>query len=451
MGNSDNIQFVGGPCGQHGPYTFYKAFKYVKNGICRIVTLSEFFFVKMWRDSDLLCIGELQLLWLDKNSEQVLASLRLYFLPENTPEGRLDHGEDEVLAITEKVVIRVEDLITLITVEAEWTWGRLAKSEQDIKQSDDNSDEENVPPRKPAGLSFTINDSLLDYADVENERKHLESDETLKDPHVVILSFPKYCRYRAMMKRLEGVEDVYLRQKLVNALGGFYVVHPNTRVLFCRDTFDYPELEGHELLCNHLAPKLKGRPRGRRKKRSVSPGSESNESESSVSTNTKAETKLNVHEAPDTVPRRSTRCHENNENKEFVRKLGAFMKSNRTPIGRIPSLGYKELNLHEFFIRVQKLGGYDCVTTNRLWKSIFDEMSGHQNSTSAATIIRRHYERFLLPYERHKKGEEYKPLPVSERRRLKHKRGSGSLSDAESSSDGSIPSTSRNIGRFRKV
>jgi hypothetical protein len=40
-----------------------------------------------------LCIGELQLLWSDKNSDQVLASLRLYFLPENTPEGRMDHGE----------------------------------------------------------------------------------------------------------------------------------------------------------------------------------------------------------------------------------------------------------------------------------------------------------------------------------------------------------------------
>lgn len=58
--------------------------------------LSEFFFVKLWIDSDLLCIGELQLLWIDKNSEQTLASLRLYFLPENTPEGRLDHGEVRV-------------------------------------------------------------------------------------------------------------------------------------------------------------------------------------------------------------------------------------------------------------------------------------------------------------------------------------------------------------------
>lgn len=86
-------QLIGGPCGQHGPYTFYKAFKYTKDGVKRIITLSEFFFVKLWMDSDLVCIGELQLLWIDKNSEQVLASLRLYFLPENTPEGRMDHGE----------------------------------------------------------------------------------------------------------------------------------------------------------------------------------------------------------------------------------------------------------------------------------------------------------------------------------------------------------------------
>lgn len=57
------------------------------------MTLSEFFFVKLWIDSDLVCIGELQLLWMDKNSDQVLSSLRLYFLPENTPEGRMDHGE----------------------------------------------------------------------------------------------------------------------------------------------------------------------------------------------------------------------------------------------------------------------------------------------------------------------------------------------------------------------
>ncbi|KAF7283861.1 hypothetical protein GWI33_022895 [Rhynchophorus ferrugineus] len=273
-----------------------------------------------------------------------------------------------------------------------------------------------------------------------------EDDKT--KPHVIILSFPKYCRYRAMMKRLEGVENMYLKYKIVNALGGFYVTNPNTRVLFCRDTFDYPELEGHELLCNHLAPKLKGRPRGKRKKRSISPGSESNESESSITNHyTRSSDRANGARSDSPVAtRRSTRCHENNENKQFMKVLTAFMKSKHIPMGRIPSLGYKELNLYEFFTKVQKLGGYDCVTANRFWKCIFDDMTGHLNSTSAATIIRRHYERFLLAYERHLKGEEYKPLPVSERRRLKSKRSSTAsscASDPESSNDTITPSTSR--------
>lgn len=97
------------------------------------------------------------------------------------------------------------------------------------------------------------------------------------------------------------------------------------------------------------------------------------------------------------------------------------MKSNHTPIGRIPQCGYKEckfgvahkyhsnssstrlqlnnqnllfaVDLHSFYTKVQKVGGYDAVMANRMWKSIFDELSGNHNSTSAATVIRRHYER----------------------------------------------------------
>ncbi|KAJ1526110.1 hypothetical protein ONE63_009273 [Megalurothrips usitatus] len=92
--DNGNIELVGAPCGTHGPYTFYKAFKYNKNGKQNILALNEFVFIKLWSDSDLVSIGELQQLWVDKNSEQTLASLRLYILPENTPEGRTDiHGE----------------------------------------------------------------------------------------------------------------------------------------------------------------------------------------------------------------------------------------------------------------------------------------------------------------------------------------------------------------------
>ncbi|GJQ81588.1 hypothetical protein Trydic_g9963 [Trypoxylus dichotomus] len=255
------------------------------------------------------------------------------------------------------------------------------------------------------------------------------------------------------MKRLEGVENEFLRHRLVNALGGFSVPTCNTRILFCRDTFDYPELEGHELLCNHLAPKLKGRPRGKRKKRSLSPGSESNESECSISIIASTSTAKLSNEnytngfkkECETIPtRRSTRSTDSSDSKAFLRKLTSFMKTNHTPIGRIPSLGYKELDLHVFYTKVQKYGGYDVVTTNRLWKSIFDDLGGNHGSTSAATVIRRHYERFLLPYERHVKGEEYKPLPVSERRRLKTKASRNSVSDAETSegTSGSDNSTS---------
>lgn len=39
------------------------------------------------------------------------------------------------------------------------------------------------------------------------------------------------------------------------------------------------------------------------------------------------------------------------------------------------------------------MGGYDSVTTNRLWKNVTDELNGRTNS-GTSTIIKRHYERF---------------------------------------------------------
>jgi len=92
--DSNKFTFVGHPCGNHASYSFYKAIKYSKNGQTKILSLGEFFFVKIWPNSDLVAIGELQLLWEDKNTDQTLSSLRLYFLPEYTPEGRMHyHGE----------------------------------------------------------------------------------------------------------------------------------------------------------------------------------------------------------------------------------------------------------------------------------------------------------------------------------------------------------------------
>ncbi|KPJ16404.1 AT-rich interactive domain-containing protein 5B [Papilio machaon] len=92
VGDVSRMELVGAPCGQHGQYTFYKALR-LSGKRERIVAIGDFFFVRIWQDSELVSIGELQLLWTDRVSDQTLVSLRLYFLPENTPEGRCQHGE----------------------------------------------------------------------------------------------------------------------------------------------------------------------------------------------------------------------------------------------------------------------------------------------------------------------------------------------------------------------
>ncbi|XP_071442332.1 AT-rich interactive domain-containing protein 5B-like [Hetaerina americana] len=606
--DNNKIQLVGAPCGHHGPYTFYKAFKYCKNGKFKILALSEFFFVKIWSDSDLVSIGELQLLWEDKNSDQVLSSLRLYFLPENTPEGRSDdHGEDEVLAISEKVVLRVEDLLTWITEDATWTrglqpsvWDSGVTPDESALPNDPtaSSEAEDAPkpeseapdPSAPTVPSISTEDpsnpippastdpacqspsakaepttsptasttlpsapeatavsnssvelislptrenhlnSTLDFRDVIREKQKLlqqqmeikqEGDDGSEDGSkvkledggvqkigkkhqgsVVILSYARYCRFRAVLKRLEGLptprEGVpspgWLRGVLAVALGGFPVSEPDTHVLFCKDTFDYPDLEGHELLCNHLAPNLKGRRRRKRKKRSPSPESESNESESSLSTySSAAKNKFGVGSSPGTSvnnrdgirsgrrlvpPPRGRRRrpggsavpplppgpqrppssssasssppphnHTNpsspdtvvrtEEERRFLSHLHTFMKHRGSPIERLPHLGFKKIDLYEFYGKVQSSGGYEKVTGRKLWKHIYDELGGHQGNTSAATCTRRHYERLLLPYERKQRGQEDKPPPAMHRRHGKVPGGSGDVDAGDTSNEGS--------------
>lgn len=44
-------------------------------------------------DSLIECLAEIKMIWRDKVEQTFLLSLRLYFLPENTPKGRIGHGE----------------------------------------------------------------------------------------------------------------------------------------------------------------------------------------------------------------------------------------------------------------------------------------------------------------------------------------------------------------------
>merc|ERR1711963_797743 len=69
-------------------------------------------------------------------------------------------------------------------------------------------------------------------------------------------------------------------------------------------------------------------------------------------------------------------------------------------------LGFKQIDLHLFFKKVVDLGGYDGCVSKKSWKSVYDELGGNPQNTSAATCTRRHYEKFLLSYERYSKNME---------------------------------------------
>lgn len=49
--------------------------------------------VRPWHDSPIECLAEVRMIWRDKTEQTFLLSLRLYFLPENTSKGRVNHGE----------------------------------------------------------------------------------------------------------------------------------------------------------------------------------------------------------------------------------------------------------------------------------------------------------------------------------------------------------------------
>ena len=74
----------------------------------------------------------------------------------------------------------------------------------------------------------------------------------LNDLGVIILNSSQYSRYRGVLKRVQGKEQHWMHNSLVVSLGGFTTPTRRTYVLFCREIFDYAELEEHPYLCNHL-------------------------------------------------------------------------------------------------------------------------------------------------------------------------------------------------------
>lgn len=69
---------------------------------------------------------------------------------------------------------------------------------------------------------------------------------------VLVLSYPQYCRYRSVLARLRGQPSSLLIDHTVLALGGIAALAGNTRILYCRDTFEDPTLLQNESICDEF-------------------------------------------------------------------------------------------------------------------------------------------------------------------------------------------------------
>ncbi len=66
---------------------------------------------------------------------------------------------------------------------------------------------------------------------------------------------------------------------------------------------------------------------------------------------------------------------------------------------KVPSIGGRELDLCKFFKAVILRGGYQRVSSFKLWKEIVNEFEIPSSCTSASFTLRNHYNRCLLQYE----------------------------------------------------
>lgn len=68
----------------------------------------------------------------------------------------------------------------------------------------------------------------------------------------MVLSYPQYCRYRSILKRIQAKPSSVLADQFVQALGGIPIINKNTKILYCRDTFDHPTLIDNESICDEF-------------------------------------------------------------------------------------------------------------------------------------------------------------------------------------------------------
>ncbi|KAG8523140.1 AT-rich interactive domain-containing protein 5B [Galemys pyrenaicus] len=193
---------------------------------------------------------------------------------------------DEVIAVSEKVIVKLEDLVKWVHSDfSKWRCGLQAGSVKTETLGRNGQKEALLKYRQStlnSGLNFK--DVLKEKADLdelyENKMQNSQAEsrvilnvawnsvtilesfgggagwlpwEDEEDTNVIVLSYPQYCRYRSMLKRIQDKPSSILTDQFALALGGIAVVSKNPQILYCRDTFDHPTLIENESICDEFA------------------------------------------------------------------------------------------------------------------------------------------------------------------------------------------------------
>ena len=126
------------------------------------------------------------------------------------------------------MVIKCHDMATWVCRGSEWTTGMSLPCEAQFVQL-------NGSPK-------------LSYMGTTCENKLKENTQSEKASGVTrlhIMTFPAYCRYMALKKRMS--EGACFTMKQILSLGGMVASDRTTKVVFCRESFHYPSLDKFEL------------------------------------------------------------------------------------------------------------------------------------------------------------------------------------------------------------
>ncbi|TSK14562.1 AT-rich interactive domain-containing protein 5B [Bagarius yarrelli] len=158
--------------------------------------------------------------------------------------------QDEVIAVSEKVIVKLEDLVKW-TVWNSSCWKKglhaLPLKPSMLKELGKNGQKENLYRYRESTLN-----SGLNFKDVLREKAELGDDG--EDKKVLVLSYPQYCRYRSIIARLREKPASLLADQVVLALGGIATLTSNTQILYCRDTFEHPTLLENDSICDEFDP-----------------------------------------------------------------------------------------------------------------------------------------------------------------------------------------------------